>query len=422
MESPDCKTSKHLVRREFIKTGLYTAAAVGVGAALLSEDTASMAKPSPSKAVAAKLGETDIRIESVETFVLAFETKNPIRDAIHTFSDRGGVVTRVHTNVGITGHSYTYFGTIPAGPKVVAKIIREELYPVIKGEDPFFVKRIRDRMWRATEYHGVTGVVQFGIAAVDNAIWDIVGRALDKPLYKILGGFRDRVAAYAMVGWYYDDAEDFKKRCVDAVEEGFRAIKLKVGMGSLADDISRIKTARKAVGDKVELMVDANQAHSVSTALQRGKAYQDLGVFWYEEPLPPHDHDGYEELGQKLTIRIATGENEYTKYAFADLIRRRAVDVVQPDNRRTGGVTEWMEIAALADAFHVKLASHGGGPGNLNMLAAMPNAIYLESGSLKGQSMYEVNLKMEDGEVLVPNVPGMATAVRDDYIKKHRVS
>ena len=151
------------------------------------------------------------------------------------------------------------FGTIPAGPKVVAKIIREELYPVIKGEDPFFVKRIRDRMWRATEYHGVTGVVQFGIAAVDNAIWDIVGRALDKPLYKILGGFRDRVAAYAMVGWYYDDAEDFKKRCVDAVEEGFRAIKLKVGMGSLADDISRIKTARKAVGDKVELMVDANQ-------------------------------------------------------------------------------------------------------------------------------------------------------------------
>jgi L-alanine-DL-glutamate epimerase-like enolase superfamily enzyme len=358
----------------------------------------------------------------VETFVLAFETKNPIRDAIHTFSDRGGVVTRVHTNVGITGHSYTYFGTIPAGPRVVAQIIQKELLGVIKGEDPFFVKRIRDKMWKATEYHGVTGVVQFGIAAVDMAIWDIVGRVLEKPLYKILGGFRDRVPAYAMVGWYYDSEEDFKKRCVAAAEEGFRAIKLKVGMGPLADDISRIKTARKAVGDKIELMVDANQAHSVSTALERGKAYQDLGVFWYEEPLPPHDHDGYEELGEKLAIRIATGENEYTKYAFADLIRRRAVDVVQPDNRRTGGVTEWMEIAATADAFHVELASHGGGPGNLNMLAAMPNAIYLESGSFKGRSMYEVDLKMVDGEVLVPDVPGAGTAVRDDYIAEHRVS
>jgi len=169
-------------------------------------------------------------------------------------------------------------------------------------------------------------------------------------------------------------------------------------------------------------MVDANQAFTVSTALERGKAYQDLGVFWFEEPLPPHNHDGYEELGDKLSVRIATGENEYTKYAFADLIRHGGVDVVQPDNRRTGGVTEWMEIAALADAFHIQVASHGGGPGNLNMLAAMPNAIYLESGSLKGGSMYEVNLKMVDGEVLVPDVPGLGTAVRDDYIKKHRIA
>ena len=104
------------------------------------------------------------------------------------------------------------------------------------------------------------------------------------------------------------------------------------------------------------------------------------------------------------------------------MIRRGAVDVVQPDNRRTGGVTEWMEIAALADAFHIQLASHGGGPANLNMLAAMPNAIYLESGSLKGESIYEADLKLVDGEVLVPDVPGLGTAVRDDFIKKHRVA
>jgi len=141
-------------------------------------------------------------------------------------------------------------------------------------------------MWRATEYHGVTGVVQFGIAAVDMAVWDIIGRVLKKPLCKILGAFADRVPAYAMVGWYYEDQEEFTKRCAATIEEGFRAVKIKVGLGSLSDDIRRIKTARKAVGDNIDLMVDANQAFTVSTALERGKAYQDLGVFWFEEPLP----------------------------------------------------------------------------------------------------------------------------------------
>jgi L-alanine-DL-glutamate epimerase-like enolase superfamily enzyme len=418
MELQNTNFVKIPTRREFFRSGVGIAA--GAAASLFMSQKTFADESTPQ--IETHRDATDVRITSVETFVLAFETKTPSRDAIHSFGDRGGVVTRIHTNIQVTGHSYTYFGTIPGGPRVVAKIINEELFDVIKAEDPFFVKRIRDKMWKATEYHGVTGVVQFGIAAVDMAVWDIIGRVLQKPLYKILGGFRDRVPAYAMVGWYYDDEEEFTKRCAAAIEEGFRAVKIKVGLGSLADDIHRIKAARKTIGDNIDLMVDANQAFTVSTALERGKAYQDLGIFWFEEPLPPHDHEGYEELGDKLSIRIATGENEYTKYAFADLIKRGGVDVVQPDNRRTGGVTEWMEIAALADAFHIQVASHGSGPGNLNMLAAMPNAIYLESSSLKGDSLYEVNLKMVDGEVLVPDVPGLGTAVRDDFIKKHRIA
>jgi len=418
MELQNTKSVNIPTRREFFRSGIGIAAGAATSLFMSRKTLADDSTPQ----IETHRDATDVRITSVETFVLAFETKTPSRDAIHSFSDRGGVVTRIHTNIQVTGHSYTYFGTIPGGPRVVAKIINEELFDVIKEEDPFFVKRIRDKMWKATEYHGVTGVVQFGIAAVDMAVWDIIGRVLKKPLYKILGGFRDRVPAYAMVGWYYDDEEEFTKRCAAAIEEGFRAVKIKVGLGSLADDINRIKAARKTIGDNIDLMVDANQAFTVSTALERGKAYQDLGIFWFEEPLPPHDHDGYEELGDKLSIRIATGENEYTKYAFADLIKRGGVDVVQPDNRRTGGVTEWMEIAALADAFHIQVASHGSGPGNLNMLAAMPNAIYLESSSLKGDSLYEVNLKMVDGEVLVPDVPGLGTAVRNDFIEKHRIA
>jgi L-alanine-DL-glutamate epimerase-like enolase superfamily enzyme len=144
---------------------------------------------------------------------------------------------------------------------------------------------------------------------------------------------------------------------------------------------------------------------------------------WYEEPLPPYDVDGYAELANALDIRIATGENTYTRYAFTDLLKRGGADIVQPDNRRAGGVTEWMEIAAIADGFGVEVASHGGGVTNLNMLLAMPNAIYMESGSIKGESSSAVEgLQMRNGEMLAPQTPGMGSELKPDWIQKYKVA
>jgi L-alanine-DL-glutamate epimerase-like enolase superfamily enzyme len=137
-----------------------------------------------------------------------------------------------------------------------------------------------------------------------------------------------------------------------------------------------------------------------------------MGCFWLEEPLPPQDMEGFSLLAQALDMRIATGENLNTKYAFAELIAKRGADVVQPDNRRAGGVTEWMEIAAIADGDGVELASHGGGGTNLNMLLAMPNAIYMESGG---------PAKMIDGEVPAPEEPGMSSEVSAEEIRKYKV-
>ncbi|MEK7752420.1 MAG: enolase C-terminal domain-like protein, partial [Acidobacteriota bacterium] len=131
---------------------------------------------------------------------------------------------------------------------------------------------------------------------------------------------------------------------------------------------------------------------------------QDMGCFWYEEPLPPHDMEGYALLARELDIRVATGENLYAKYQFTDLIERRGADVVQPDNRRAGGVTEWMEIAAIADAFGLQVASHGGGATNMNMLCAMPNALYMET---SGPQRNMVNSKIP-----APEEPGMGSEVR----------
>jgi L-alanine-DL-glutamate epimerase-like enolase superfamily enzyme len=137
-----------------------------------------------------------------------------------------------------------------------------------------------------------------------------------------------------------------------------------------------------------------------------------MGCFWLEEPLPPYDMEGFAELAPALDIRIATGENLATKYQFADLIARKGVDVVQPDNRRAGGVTEWMEIAALADAHSLELASHGGGNTHLNMLLAMPNAIYMETSG---------SHKLVNGEMLAPEEPGMSSEVSEADIRRYRV-
>lgn len=367
-----------------------------------------------------------MRITSLETDVLRFPPGRVFSDAIHTFgTESGGVVLRLGTDAGITGWAYSSFGTIAGGPRVAQAVLEQELKPVLVGKDPAFPRRLRSELWKATEYNGVQGVVQFAIAAADIALWDILGKAAGLPVYKMLGACADRVPAYSMCGWYYEndgDLSHYKKAIAEAFEEGFSAVKIKVGRASLDDDVRRIEAAREIAGKDRRIMVDANQVFDLNEAIRRGRIYQQMGCYWFEEPLPPYDHVAYAELARELDIRIATGENEYTKYAYADLIGRRGADIVQPDNRRSGGVSEWMEIAAIAAGFGVDVASHGGGPTNVHMLLAMPNAIYLESGSLKGESSTLEKLRMRDGQILAPETPGMGSELRPDFIRKFKVA
>ncbi len=365
-----------------------------------------------------------MKITGVETIVLRREVKNPVSDSLHTYDAGCTLVTRIFTDEGITGYATTNFGRVKSGPDTVKIIIDREMTPLITGEDPFFARRIRDKLWVGSEYFGTVGVANFAIAAIDIAIWDIVGKALGQPVCKILGGCRDRIPAYAMVGWYYKNGEsEYVKHCTDAVEEGFRAVKLKVGRDSLEDDIRRIKAIRNTLGEGFRIMVDANCAFDETEAMRRGRVYEQLGVYWFEEPMQPYMRDSHVRLAAALDIPIAIGENYYTRHQFYDVIKMGAVDIIQPDNRRAGGVTEWMDIGAVSEAAGLKLASHGGGPANVNILCAIPNAIYLESGSLKNENqMLVTQLSMKDGEILLPDAPGMGTEVREDFIKAHRVS
>jgi L-alanine-DL-glutamate epimerase-like enolase superfamily enzyme len=366
---------------------------------------------------AAAAQQKQIRITGLETDVLKRPPGTPYYDAIHKFGgENGSVVLRLRTDAGITGWASSSFGMIEGGPKVVQTILEQEVKPALLGKDPAFPRRIRADLWQALEYQGVGGVAQFAIAAVDIAVWDILGKSAGLPVYRMLGAFRERIPVYSMCGWYYDNDDDlakFKRQVSTAMEQGYHAVKIKVGRSSLDDDVRRIRLALDTISKGKRVMVDANQVFNRNEALRRGRVYQEMGCFWYEEPLPPQDMEGFALLAQSLDMRIATGENLNTKYAFADLIGRKGADVVQPDNRRAGGVTEWMEIAAIADAAGLEIASHGGGSTNLNMLLAMPNAIYMETSGAQ---------KMVNSEVAAPEEPGMSSEVSEAEIKRYKVA
>jgi L-alanine-DL-glutamate epimerase-like enolase superfamily enzyme len=378
---------------------------------------AAVALPSLRAALSvAAAQQKQMRITGVETDLLKPPPGEPIYDALQTLNvDRGSVVLRIRTDAGITGWASSSFGNSGEGARVVQTMLEYQVKPLIMGKDPAFPRRIRAELWKALNYEGVTGVAQFALAATDIALWDILGKNAGLPIYKMLGAYRDRMPVYSMCGWYYDNDGDllrFKRQVATAVEQGYKAVKIKVGKYSLDDDIRRIRLALDTLGKDRRLMVDANQVFDRKEALRRGRVYQEMGCFWLEEPLPPQDMEGFALLAQALDMRIATGENLNTKYAFADLIARRGADVVQPDNRRAGGVSEWMEIAAIADGYGVEVASHGGGATNLNMLLAMPNAIYMETSG---------PVKMIDGEVSAPEEPGMSSEVSAEEIRKYKV-
>ena len=325
----------------------------------------------------------------------------PIQDALQSLPGSGSVEVRVHTDAGISGRGAVSFGRIAGGPQALGALIEQELKPILLGSDPAFVRATHAQMLRETEYHGYRGLTMFGVAALDTALWDCLGRAAGLPCWQLWGGARERIPAYAMVGWLNYGDEQVQQICAQAVEKGFRAVKIKVGYPTLAEDVRRVKLVRQAVGDDVVLMVDANQSLTTAEAVRRGRAFEGLGCHWWEEPIPADDIDGYAHLAAALDIPVATGENLYTREDFARFFKREAVDVVQPDLRRAGGPTALLQIGTMADAYRIPYASHGGDPVQVNVMACLPNAVYLETG-------LNLPVPLQDGCVEIPKGPGFS--------------
>jgi L-alanine-DL-glutamate epimerase-like enolase superfamily enzyme len=342
---------------------------------------------------------TDIQVSAHQ----APPNPNPIRDALQTLPGAGGVEVVIQTDAGVTGRGSAWFGRVAGAPPALTAIIEHELKPLVLGAEVTCVRGIHEALLRETEYHGSAGLTMFGISALDTALWDCLGKSLGLPGSRLWGRVHERIPAYAMVGWLNYGDDEVQRICAQAVEQGFRGVKIKVGYPTLAEDARRVKVVRAAVGDDIALMVDANQSLTVAEAIVRGRAFQELGCLWWEEPIPADDVDGYAALAQALDIAVATGENLYRAQDFARFLRRDAVDILQPDLRRAGGPTALLQIGLMAQAFGRPYASHAGEAAHLHVMASLPNAIYLETGLVGPQSPFQ----LVDGCVPVPDTPGL---------------
>jgi L-alanine-DL-glutamate epimerase-like enolase superfamily enzyme len=268
----------------------------------------------------------------------------------------------------------------------------------------------------------VKGDAISAIGAVDNALWDLRGKILDTPVYRLLGGFRDRVPAYAAGGYYEEDkgTSGLAAEMARFVSAGYKAVKMKVGGAPLVEDVSRVRAAREAIGPDIGLMVDANNAWNATEAIRFGRAVERYDVSWFEEPCWPDDLAGAAEVCRALDMPIASGEIEYTRWGCRDLIDRRAADIIQADPHTAGGLTEWIRIAVLASAHHLPVAPHGNHYLGAHAVAAVDNGMIVESYA-RLQSWQDDLFEpwdLDQGELVLPQVPGLGIGVNIDALKR----
>ena len=324
---------------------------------------------------------------------------NPIRDALQSLPGVGQVVVTVTSEDGVTGSGDIGYGRIAGGLDALQAVIEHELIPIAKNSRLSHIRQTHQAMRRETDYHGTQGLATLGIAAIDTALWDCLGKTLGVPCWQLWGGCHDAIPAYGMLGWINYSEDQLKARCEQALAQGYRALKLKVGFPSLKEDVRRIEFVQGIIGEDVRLMVDANQVLTVGEAIMRGRVFGEMGCWWFEEPIPAHDLDGYRRINDEIAIQLATGENLFSPQDFGRFIRHDAVDIVQPDLRRSGGPTALLEIGNLANACNIPYASHGGGAAHMNVMATLPNVIYVETG---GRDF------LVDGNLKLPQGPGFS--------------
>jgi L-alanine-DL-glutamate epimerase-like enolase superfamily enzyme len=314
------------------------------------------------------------------------------------------VTVRIRDNEGAEGVGYTY--TVGRNGGAVADILRREIPELIEGFEAADTEAIWQHIWWGLHYGGRGGPVVLALSAIDIALWDLKARRAATPLWRLLGGFEPRVPCYAG-GIDLDLPIDaLLQQTDDNLAKGFRAIKMKVGRPDLASDIARVEAMRKHLGQGVPLMADANMKWTVEEAVRAARALQPHDLTWLEEPIIPDDVAGHARVLVEGGVPIAAGENLRSLWEFKNYIASGAVSYPEPDVTNCGGVTSFMKIARLAEAFNLPVTSHGAHDITVHLLAACPNRSYLEAHGFGLDRYIEHPLVLEDGKAIAPTRAG----------------
>ena len=346
----------------------------------------------------------DRRIQAVTARLYRLPLDEPIQDASHGLQvDYEVVIATVTTADGASGTGYTV--TIGWGGHAIVAMIENDLKPFLLGKDAGTIEQLYDGMQAMMHYVGRGGIVSFAIAAVDVALWDLKGKVENLPLWKMAGGASSRCKAYR-------GGVDLNLSAVELVESvrghlrrGCNAVKVKVGR-PIEEDVRRLAAVREALGPDLPLMVDANYSFDLPRAIASAKAYKPFNLVWLEEPLQPDDYAGYGKLAAATGMPLAQGENLHYQQEFEHAFEYCSLAYIQPDAGSAGGVTAFMRVARRAAEKGIAVCSHGMHELCVSLVAAQPNAGYLEIHAFPTDRYTNRLLVLEDGIAVAPEEPG----------------
>jgi len=368
-------------------------------------------------------------IRAVHTAVASVPLREPTAFATTVVTTREYVLVAVETDDGRLGTGFTVGGRVAGEARIIEAAV-QHLAPMVVGEPEWAVERLWARMFDNTVIIGRRGAVVRALSAIDIALWDLMAKDAGRPLYQLLGGYRDEVHAYASGGYYREGKglDGLAAEVSGYVANGFDAVKVKVGRLSPKEDAARVRAAREAIGPDVKLAVDANNGWvDPKSAIRAVREMEESDLWWVEEPLAADDIAGAGVVARAIDVPVANGELEATRWGFRALLDAGGADIVQADATVAGGVTEWMRIAHLAGANGVPVAPHWVANIHVHLVAAIPNGLtveyfHLSEDVLNFERLVAEPLQPSGGVIPVPRRPGLGIVFDPESVREFTVA
>jgi L-alanine-DL-glutamate epimerase-like enolase superfamily enzyme len=357
-----------------------------------------------------------MKVTAIDSCVLTVPTPKPM--ALQ-YPQHKLVVAQISTDQGVRGLGYSLvFGG--GGAEAVHAYLETRLKPALIGEDPQYVEYLWEKMWRLDPGMKKQGVVAYALSALDIGLWDIVGRMIEKPLYKVWGAMRHRIGCYGSGGWAKYSVVDLVREAEKYAAQGCKYYKMKIHDPDPKVNRERVQAVKRALGPEVRMMVDVNQRLDVLGNQRQAALLEEFDLVWYEEPVLADDFRSLEEVAKTIRIPVATGENNYTRYEFRELIERKAARYLMPDVCRANGYSETLKIGHLAAAHGVLVSPHVVHELSLHVVGTLANGFLVEYMDWAPPDLFEELPQCKGGRFRIPDRPGHGMSLAPGAIDKYR--